>query len=877
MKKALLIIAAMLMAMPATATAEKNINPNGSLPVEIEIRAPRENAKLFGSDELPEKFDLRDVDGKSYITSVKNQEFTSQCWAYALAASAESCWMRDTGEEIDVSESHINMATTRVWNGLYNPDGSKSTYDGGGQALLGVVYASRGSGLVAQEDCPQHYLNGFEETYIKPSYGITSAIVSNRYYPENEGSEQYREDMIDMIKNDLYANKTAIVSNVLWDDDCVGEYYPSFYNPAGAYNVLSHSVSIIGWDDTYPAENFNIPPAGDGAWIIKNSYGKEDLGNGYLYLSYYDLSAYGMNVQVTGMQDYRDSLPYDNRYYHDMGMFLNALGYEDSNSAYAMNLFRSTHGYEDVVSVNIAFNGPTEYEVYIKDDVIDFESINASELSPVLTGSVDRAGYYQLEIPEPPNVSGDFAVIVKYSDESSSELIPIAKKIMFRYSWYDYEVDYEEGNSFISPDGKEWTDIGAMDMACTIKAFTTDTLPTTTITVNPVGIDKSSVTISMQDISGNDIPRNADGTFTVSRGGYRAMMLRSPRDEWSAAGLDKVYYEPSFTDVIYIEDDTEDLTVELSPSEERDYYAGVKPAIYQEELIYFSPYVDTQVECAFSLGYGYHEADKVSKITLVYENDEREELEENVDYYISGNTIYFHDANNSGKKYLFDDDERVLKMENQFIGFDIEFDDAESTVEIFCLEVREIDILKILRYHLTKIAKQSDAATVNITEEVKNKFTEYITSIEGVEKVDFSEDFKVMAVACGKKIDGSVTVTYNGEELSQDFSGYNGDFSRIKYVKKSMIGNKYTTEYLPDAYYEYNYHESIGAFYDEEGRFVDLIYGDERSYYGYFDVEDPQKGQKLKVFSWDDDPMYSMNYKDTIPEPVYDTMEFYIE
>ena len=75
----------------------------------------------------------------------------------------------------------------------------------------------------------------------------------------------------------------------------------------------NHAVCIVGWDDSYPRENFNEGhlPEGDGAWIVKNSWGSETeyatredgtpigkrawgvlngegLATGYFYLSYYD-------------------------------------------------------------------------------------------------------------------------------------------------------------------------------------------------------------------------------------------------------------------------------------------------------------------------------------------------------------------------------------------------------------------------------------------------------------------------------------------------------------------------------------------------------------------------------------------------------------
>ena len=65
----------------------------------------------------------------------------------------------------------------------------------------------------------------------------------------------------------------------------------------------NHAVTVVGWDDDYPKENFieGRQPPHDGAWIVKNSWGAVDEefpnkdewgidGTGYFYLSYYDQS-----------------------------------------------------------------------------------------------------------------------------------------------------------------------------------------------------------------------------------------------------------------------------------------------------------------------------------------------------------------------------------------------------------------------------------------------------------------------------------------------------------------------------------------------------------------------------------------------------------
>ena len=87
--------------------------------------------------------------------------------------------------------------------------------------------------------------------------------------------------------------------------------------------TTNHAVCIVGWDDSYPRENFNEGhlPEGDGAWIVKNSWGSETeyatredgtpigkkawgvrngegLATGYFYLSYYDKNLTGPESMV---------------------------------------------------------------------------------------------------------------------------------------------------------------------------------------------------------------------------------------------------------------------------------------------------------------------------------------------------------------------------------------------------------------------------------------------------------------------------------------------------------------------------------------------------------------------------------------------------
>ena len=65
---------------------------------------------------LPKRFDLRNVNGKNYVTPVKAQQPFNTCWAFATASIAETAYLyaNDLGvpagqvnDQIDLSEKYI--------------------------------------------------------------------------------------------------------------------------------------------------------------------------------------------------------------------------------------------------------------------------------------------------------------------------------------------------------------------------------------------------------------------------------------------------------------------------------------------------------------------------------------------------------------------------------------------------------------------------------------------------------------------------------------------------------------------------------------------------------------------------------------------------
>lgn len=84
-----------------------------------------------------------------------------------------------------------------------------------------------------------------------------------------------------------------------------------YYN--GSY-ATNHGVTLVGWDDTYSASNFDVRPPGDGAWIIKNSWGTNAGVDGYFYISYYDTCFAMKNsyaYMISNTEQYNKNYQYD--------------------------------------------------------------------------------------------------------------------------------------------------------------------------------------------------------------------------------------------------------------------------------------------------------------------------------------------------------------------------------------------------------------------------------------------------------------------------------------------------------------------------------------------------------------------------------------
>ena len=426
---------------------------------------------------IPEYYNLAD-DG--YVTPVKNQETSGNCWAFAQIAALESCILKSGIESIDLSEENMKNLIA-----YYSDYGWKVNTNEGGLDEMGLGYLTSWLGPVLEED------DEFDDK------NVLSPLLN---------SIMHVQDVIFLKRNNALDNDELKKAILNYGGIATGIYYESTYlksNSSGYYyggrEIQNHAVTIVGWNDTYSKNNFLDKPAGDGAWIVKNSWGKSWGDKGYFYVSYYDskFAEIGKDfISYTYVLDDREK--YDKNYQYDI-VGMTDFFQTGKNTVWYQNIFKS-EGYETLKAFSTYFNTTTNYEAYIY--------VNG-ELKSVQVGTA-QGGYHTIKLnPYVDMKPGDeFKITLKIKSPRSASF-PISEGFITNKKLYSENV------SFFSFNGKDWYDLynytytyGTHEytgqVAC-IKAFTSFYKPEAAINITAENIDygdKLTVNVQMPfDIS----------------------------------------------------------------------------------------------------------------------------------------------------------------------------------------------------------------------------------------------------------------------------------------------------------------------------------------------------------------------------------------
>ena len=400
---------------------------------------------------------------QGYITSVKNQGNWGTCWAFSSTAISEASLIKEfpdkfNAENTDLSENLLSyMLSHPALYGQLNSSGDTATYNEGSTYYLeygGNVWAA-GLGLMngigpynESSDYPYSEYNTpsiAEKNFTESEYyevrnssvakitGVYQAHINN-----NSDNDEFKQLIMDYGAASLSYNENHT-------DNKFGEDGSSYYYNPNEY-TSNHAVTVVGWDDTIPASSFKTTPAGDGAWLIKNSWGEYSRDNGYFWLSYYDKSISGVGVAydftVDGADDY-----FDTRYSYDGGNSLASFGYSRPD-IYGANVFTADE--DSYVTGAAAYTSAgNNIELSVYTGLQNASDPTSGTKSAVATMSnVKYEGYYSLKFDTPVKVKKgeSFAIVAKITKDSGT--VRIYSEYGFSMYGLTYDLKANKGESF---------------------------------------------------------------------------------------------------------------------------------------------------------------------------------------------------------------------------------------------------------------------------------------------------------------------------------------------------------------------------------------------------------------------------------------------
>ena len=255
-----------------------------------------QSSSQSSSSSLPSSFDLRNVNGQNYVTPIRDQANAGTCWAFASIAALESFLLKNEGKsyefstKYDFSENNLkNVMSNLGKQGIY----TRLPNDGGNDNIA-LAYFIRWSGPILEEYDKYDLIGRNPVNNIPLEFFNSEKHVQGvKYIHARTGDADNDEIKKAIMDYGGVATSMWWIGNYEIKDNY---YYNGLANERGSDGKLlnfGHAVCIIGWDDNYSAKNFynsklNIQPKGDGAFIVKNSWGNDEGKDGYYHVSYYD-------------------------------------------------------------------------------------------------------------------------------------------------------------------------------------------------------------------------------------------------------------------------------------------------------------------------------------------------------------------------------------------------------------------------------------------------------------------------------------------------------------------------------------------------------------------------------------------------------------
>ena len=432
---------------PLTSINElKSVHSNSTI---IKTVKKSDVTKKVASTNFPAYYDLRKL-GK--LPPVELQGIDGTCWAFAALGSLESSLLPKQ-KYIFSANNMKNILSNRY------PQGFDRNYNDEGCWDEATAYFTRYSGPVLSSQDPYNEYSSTSPTGLKPAIHVQNTII----IPARNSSGKMDNSQLKYV-----IMKYGAVYSLMRYSDSYFNYLTNGYYYNGQLEV-NHAIDIVGWDDNYNKNNFLKTPPGNGAFIIRNSWGSYWGDKGYFYVSYYDKSLANTDDNVVFMGAEPTS-NYDNIYQYDPFGYVENYGF-GKNVGWFSNVFTAKGNEVLKASSFYVFKPNTSYELYVYLNPTG-KNPESGKLVGVKKGIISTEGYKTIKLINaiPLIKNHKFSVVVKLLTPNYNKPITIE----YPMSDYSSKATAKPGESYISSNGISWKDMTSVISKANVclKAFT---------------------------------------------------------------------------------------------------------------------------------------------------------------------------------------------------------------------------------------------------------------------------------------------------------------------------------------------------------------------------------------------------------------------
>ena len=374
------------------------------------------------SSNIPSRYDLRDL---GWVSPVKSQGEQNVCWSFGLTAALESALLKEINKLYDFSENNIK-STVLKYSKYGFTDLNEEAYS---HSAIGYLLSWMGV-------LPNDYDVYDELGKISQLINTEEAFhIQNVIYLRNTTSrDALKKAIMDYgaIEIGYYVNSN------FYNAKTYANYNPNFH-------TINHMVAVVGWDDNYSKDNFLITPPGDGAWIIKNSWGTGFGDKGYLYISYYDKGFFSDGNPAIAIV-LNDTNRFNKNYQTDFGGASSFLGkykyYSNTFTASDDEIITAIGTYFIDAGLNYNFSIYVNNELKLTQNWVSeyygFKTINLNKNIIINEGDTFKVVFNSPSTP--------------VQEDSRSHIMP--------------------NTSFVSINGEDWIDTATLNNTVSLKVYT---------------------------------------------------------------------------------------------------------------------------------------------------------------------------------------------------------------------------------------------------------------------------------------------------------------------------------------------------------------------------------------------------------------------